>query len=137
MIYLLDTNIVSYWMRGDEKLINKIRRYKPSDLSICTITLAEIYYGIEKSPVKKKERRNKIERIYSLLEIYPFDDLAALKYSIIRARLEKDGILISERDLQIASIAAANKLIVVTHNAKEFKRIKNLDVEDWADEPGR
>ena len=137
MIYLLDTNIVSYWMRGDEKLINKIRRYKPSELSICTITLAEIYYGIEKSPVKKKERRNKIERIYSLLEIYPFDDLAALKYSIIRTRLEKDVVFISERDLQIASIAVANKLIVVTHNVKEFKRIKNLDVEDWADEPDR
>jgi predicted nucleic acid-binding protein len=47
-------------MRGDEELINKIRSYRPSDLSICTITLAEIYYGIEKSPVKKKERRNKI-----------------------------------------------------------------------------
>ena len=46
-------------------------------------------------------------------------------------------ILISERDLQIASIAIANKLIVVTHNVKEFKRIKNLDIEDWADEPGR
>ena len=137
MIYLLDTNIVSYWMRGDEKLINKIRRHKPSDLSICTIILAEIYYGIEKSPVKKKERRNKIERIYSLLEIYPFDDLAASKYSIIRTRLEKDGILISERDLQIASIAVANKLIVVTHNVKEFKHIKNLEIEDWADEPDR
>ncbi len=133
MIYLLDTNIVSYWMRGDETVIKKIRSQKPSDLSICTITLAEIYYGIEKSPVKKKERRNKIERIYSLLEIYPFDDLAARKYSIIRTRLEKDGIVISERDLQIASITVANKLIVVTHNVKEFKRIKNLDVEDWAD----
>jgi len=120
-------------MRGDEKLINKIRHHKPSDLSICTITLAEIYYGIEKSPANKKERRNKIERIYSLLEIYPFDDLAARKYSIIRTRLEKDGVVISERDLQIASIAAANKLIVVTHNVKEFKCIKNLDVEDWAD----
>ena len=137
MIYLLDTNIVGYWMRGDEKLINKIRRHKPSDLSICTITLAEIYYGIEKSPVKKKDRRNKIERIYSLLEIYPFDELAARKYAVIRTRLEKDGKVISERDLQIASISVANKLIVITHNVKEFKRIKNLDVEDWADEPGR
>ena len=83
-MYLLDTNIVSYWMRGDEKLINKIKSHKPSDLSICTITLAEIFYGIEKSPVKKKERRTKIERIYSQLEIHPFDELAARKYSIIR-----------------------------------------------------
>ncbi|MFH1351043.1 MAG: type II toxin-antitoxin system VapC family toxin [Pseudomonadota bacterium] len=133
-MYLLDTNVVSYWMRGDEKLIKKIRSHKPSDLSICTITLAEIYYGIEKSPFKRIERRNKIESIYSQLEIYPFDDLAARKYSIIRTQLEKDGKLISERDLQIASIAMANKLIVVTHNVKEFKRIVNLDVEDWANE---
>lgn len=137
MIYLLDTNIVSYWMRGDEKLINKIKRHKPSDLSICTVTLAEIYYGIEKSPVKKKERRNKIEHIHSQLEVYPFDELAARMYSIIRTQLEKDGIVISERDLQIAAIARANKLVVVTHNTKEFNRIVKLEVEDWAVDPSR
>jgi len=132
MIYLLDTNIVSYWMRGDEKLISKIKNRKPAELSICTVTLAEIYYGIEKSPVKKKERRNKIERISSQLEIHAFDELAARKYAIIRSQLEKNGLVISERDLQIASIAMANKLIVVTHNIKEFKRIVKLEVEDWA-----
>lgn len=136
-MYLLDTNIVSYWMRGDKKLINKIKSHKPSELSICTVTLAEIYYGIEKSPVKKKERRHKIERISSQLEIYPFDELAARKYSIIRNQLEKDGSVISERDLQIASIAMANKLIVVTHNIKEFDRIVKLEVEDWATDSGR
>ena len=130
-MFLLDTNIVSYWMRGDEKIINKIKSQKPSDLSVCTITLAEIFYGIEKSPVKKKERRTKIERITSQLEIYPFDERAARKYSLIRTQLEKDGIVISERDLQIASIARAKKLIVVTHNIKEFKRVVQLDVEDW------
>ena len=65
-------------------------------------------------------------------EIYPFDELSARKYSIIRTQLEKDGLMISERDLKIASIAMANKLIVVTHNVKEFKRIEKLDVEDWA-----
>ena len=132
MIYLLDTNIVSYWMRGNKRLIIKIRKHRPSELSLSTITLAEIYYGIEKSPVKKKERREKIERIISQLEIYPFDEPAARKYSTIRTQLEKKGVVISERDLQIASIAMAKKLIVVTHNTKEFKRIKNLDIDDWA-----
>ena len=132
MIYLLDTNIVSYWMRGDEKLISKIKSRKPAEISICTVTLAEIYYGIEKSSVKKKERRNKIERISSQLEIHSFDELAARKYAIIRSQLEKNGLVISERDLQIATIAMANKLVVVTHNIKEFKRIVKLEVEDWA-----
>ncbi len=133
MIYLLDTNIISYWMRGDQHLIEKIKHHKPSELSLSTITLAEIYYGIEKSPVKKKERRRRIERILSHLEIYPFGEPAALKYSTIRAQLEKKGTVISERDLQIAAIAMANKLILVTHNVKEFRRIANLKWEDWVD----
>ncbi len=46
------------------------------------LTLAEILYGIEKSPVKKKERRLKIERIVLLLDLYPFGE---------RAQLEKEG----------------------------------------------
>ena len=79
---MLDTNIISYWMRGDPQLISKIKSYSPSDLSLSTITLAEIYYGIEKSPVKKKERRLKIEHIKSELDIYPFNEQAAVKYGI-------------------------------------------------------
>jgi tRNA(fMet)-specific endonuclease VapC len=82
--------------------------------------------------VKKKERQDKIERIQSQLKIYPFDESAALKYAIIRSRLEKEGRVISERDLQIASTAMAHKLVVVTHNVKEFSRIAKLAVEDWA-----
>ena len=131
-MYLLDTKIISYWMRGDPQVINKIKSYSPSDLSLSTITLAEIYYGIEKSPVKKKERRLKIEYIKSELDIYPFNELAAVKYGTIRAELEKRGKPISERDTQIAAIALANKLCIGTHNPKEFRRIPKLKVEDWA-----
>ena len=131
-MYLLDTNIISYWMRGDPQLINKIKSHSPSNLSLSTITLAEIYYGIEKSPIKKKERRLKIEHIKSELDIYAFNEQAAVKYGAIRAALEKRGKPINERDTQIASIALANSLCIVTHNTKEFSRIPKLTVEDWA-----
>lgn len=131
-MYLLDTNIISNWMRGDLQLIKKLKSRSPAELSLSTITLAEIYYGIEKSPVKKKERRAKIKYIKSQLEIYPFNEAAAVKYGVIRTSLEKQGKLISERDLQIAAIALSNKLCVVTHNTKEFSRIAKLRVEDWA-----
>lgn len=132
-MYLLDTNIISYWMRGDESVIARIKKHAPADLSLSTITLAEILYGIEKSPVKKRERRFKIKQITSLLTLYSFDDAAAEKYAIIRALLEREGMIISERDTQIASIAMANKLTVVTHNVREFSRIGKLKVKDWAD----
>ena len=131
-MYLLDANIISYWMRGDLRLIQKMKSCSPAELSLSTITLAEIYYGIEKAPEKKKERRAKIEQIKSQLEIYPFNVAAAVKYGVIRASLEKQGQPISERDLQIAAIALANKLCIVTHNTKEFNRMAKLSVEDWA-----
>jgi len=131
-MYLLDTNIISYWMRGDKRVIDRIKKHSPSDLSLSTITLAEILYGIEKSPLKKEERRLKIQQISSLLGLYSFDEAAAGAYAVMRAQLERKGMVISERDTQIASIAMANKLIVVTHNVKEFGRIGKLKVVDWA-----
>ena len=131
-MYLLDTNIISYWMRGDTTVTGRIKERVPSDLSLSTITLAEIWYGIEKSPVKKKERRSKIEKISSLLSVYPFDEAAAESYAVIRAQLERKGVMISERDTQIAAIAVANRLTVVTYNVNEFCRIEKLTVEDWA-----
>jgi len=131
-MYLLDTNIISYWMRGDKRVIDRIKKHSPSDLSLSTITLAEIFYGIEKSPIKKKERRLKIKQISSLLDLYSFDEAATGKYAVIRTQLEREGMVISERDTQIASIAMANKLTVVTHNVKEIGRIGKLEVVDWA-----
>ena len=133
-MYLLDTNIISYWMRGDNRVIDRIKKHSPSNLALSTVTLAEILYGIERSPMKKKERRLKIEQISSLLGLYSFDEAAAGEYAVIRAQLEREGMVISERDTQIASIAMANKLTVVTHNVKEFGRIGKLKVEDWATE---
>lgn len=119
-------------MRGDKIVIDKIKNHSPSDLSLSTVTFAEIWYGIEKSPVKKKERYLKIKQISAILKLYPFDESAAKKYAVIRTQLEREGMMISERDTQIASIAMSNKLIVVTHNMKEFGRIDKLKVEDWA-----
>lgn len=131
-MFLLDTNIVSYWMRGDQQIINTLKRHKPYELTFSTITLAEILYGIRKSNTKRKERLHKIESICSQLQIFPFDKPAADKYGTIRVYLESRGIPISERDLQIASIAMANDLTVVTHNIKEFGRISGLRFQDWA-----
>jgi len=69
-----------------------------------------------------------------VLGLYPFEEAAAGSYAVIRVQLEKKGVVISERDTQIAAIAAANRLTVVTHNVKEFRHIENLTFEDWATE---
>ena len=61
----------------------------------------------------------------------PFDDQSALIFGEIRAQLAANGTPIGAYDLQIAAIALANNLILVTHNTKEFSRIPQLQLEDW------
>jgi tRNA(fMet)-specific endonuclease VapC len=61
----------------------------------------------------------------------PFDDECAENYGKIRADLANSGTPISSNDIQIASIALVNNLILVTHNVREFKRVKGLQIEDW------
>jgi tRNA(fMet)-specific endonuclease VapC len=56
----------------------------------------------------------------------------AVRFSVrLRCDLEKEGSIIGTYDLQIASIALSNNLILITHNINEFKRIKKLRIEDW------
>ena len=131
MRYVLDTNIVSYWMRGNESTVKKISEKKPCDLAISLITYAEILYGIKKSARKKHERMEKLKNIVSLIRIIPMDIEAAEHYAHIRVFLEKNGTIISERDLQIASIARSKGLCLATHNHREFDRFPDLEVEDW------
>lgn len=61
----------------------------------------------------------------------PFDDEATLVYGRIRAQLAALGTPIGPYDLQIAAIAIAHNLILVTHNTAEFSRVDELLIEDW------
>lgn len=61
----------------------------------------------------------------------PFDDFAANTFGIIRSQLEIRGMPIGAYDLQIAAIALANNLILVTHNTRELERVQGLQLEDW------
>jgi len=61
----------------------------------------------------------------------PFDDACAEICARLRRELEVVGLPIGPCDLQIASIALRHGLTLVTHNTREFNRVKNLKVEDW------
>ncbi len=130
-MYLLDTNIVSHWMRAHPEVLRRVRSHAPSELALSSITLAEILCGIEKSPSRKGERRDRIASILSQLQLHPFDEAATRRYATVRARLEESGQPISERDTQIAAVALSRGLTVVTGNTREFGRVDGLKIEDW------
>ncbi len=131
MIRLLDTNTCIYFLNEkSDRIIRHFKRMRPSEIKLPSITVAELYYGAEKSKVKVKNRQ-RVEQFVSPFEIIPFDEKACHTYGKIRCRLEASGMPIGPMDLLIASIGLARGYVVVTNNTKEFKRIKGLKVEDW------
>ena len=131
MIYLLDTNTCIYFLnRSSERIISQFKRLSPSEIKLPSITVAELFYGAEKSKAKKKNQAI-VENFVSTFEIMPFDEKSCKIYAQIRASLEKSGIPIGPMDLLIASICLANNFVLVTNNIKEFGRIKGLKLENW------
>ncbi len=131
MKYLLDTNICIYIInKRPVTVLDNIRSKHPDEISISSITIAELNYGAERSQNPHQNRIAILEFLipFSLLD---FDQRAASYYGIIRKKLESKGTPIGPMDLLLASQATAYNLIFVTNNIKEFKRIDYLRLENW------
>ena len=132
MKYLFDTDICIYIIKKKPtRLLHKLTQMNISDVGISSITLSELEYGVEKSKSPQKNRIALLEFL-SPIEIYDYDDLAAQKYGIIRAELEKKGTIIGSLDMLIAAHAISLNLILITNNENEFKRVPGLKTENWS-----
>ena len=130
-MYLLDTNICIYIInKRSIEIVKKINSLKPADIKISSITVAELEYGASKSK-NREMNRNALQRFFSPFEIINFDAEDAEVYGIIRAALEREGMVIGPYDLQLAAQALRRDCIFVTNNKKEFQRIGKLKLEDW------
>ena len=140
-MYLLDTNIISELTKPSRNQDVVKRIFETQKLSVLsTITWAEALFGLKRLPEGKKKNNlidfymNTVQNMYDYLD---FDIHAASIYSDIKTRLESLGKLPPELDLQIASIAIANNLILVTRNIGDFTEIVNhsaLMLENWFEE---
>ncbi len=131
MKYFLDTDTCIHYLKGrSPALREKLNRAKISEIAIPTIVKAELLLGCARSSNPEKAHRL-VSTFLQPFELAPFDDLAATKYSAIRYLLEKEGKIIGPNDLIIAATVCSQRGTLVTHNTREFKRIKELEVQDW------
>jgi len=129
--YLLDTNVFIMYLKGRSQNINNhIDNLEPEKIAVCSVVKAELFYGSMKSNNPKKNLNLQKSFLSQFISL-PFDDSCAEIYGKIRADLTKAGTPIGSNDIQIAAIALANNLILVTHNVREFSRIDGLKIEDW------
>ncbi|MEO0684643.1 MAG: type II toxin-antitoxin system VapC family toxin [Cyanobacteria bacterium J06649_11] len=134
MKYLLDTNVCARYLNGKSPAIReRIRATNKNDIAVCSIVKAELFYGAMRSNNPQKTLANQ-QQFLNLFVSLPFDDNAAVVYGEIRAELTALGTPIGPNDFQIAAIALANNLILVTHNVREFNRVNGLKIEDWEEE---
>ncbi|TGN13791.1 type II toxin-antitoxin system tRNA(fMet)-specific endonuclease VapC [Leptospira ilyithenensis] len=129
--YLLDTNICIYIInKRPEAVLKKFKKISLDNIFISSITEFELRYGVEKS--QKHEQNSRIlEDFFGYLNIIPFEGSDSNVAANVRSKLEKKGEVIGPYDLLIASQAISKELILVTNNEKEFKRIKEIRLENW------
>jgi tRNA(fMet)-specific endonuclease VapC len=134
--YLLDTNVLSEPIKShpDARTIKSLSDHD-GELATCSVVWHELCFGAARLTASKKRSAIEAyleEAVRSILPILPYDQEAASWHARERARLSKRGRPPSAADGQIAAIASVNDLIVVTANVKDFRRFKDLVVENWS-----
>ncbi|MCI9596152.1 MAG: type II toxin-antitoxin system VapC family toxin [Firmicutes bacterium] len=133
MMYMLDTNICIYAIKNKpEQVLRRIKSNMRNGLCVSVITLAELEHGVQKSLYPEKNAMALIQFL-AVLEVLPFDDLAAVEYGKLCAYLQKRGTPIGTMDMLIAAHAKVENAVLVTNNVREFKRVPGLTIENWAE----
>ena len=125
--FLLDTNIVVGWLKGETAIADKIDQAK--EIYIPVVVLGELYYGAMYSS-QVQRNINEIKRVISHYNVLLVDEETANNYGNIKAILRKKGKPIPENDIWIAAIAQRHKLIISTKD-KHFKEIESIKIKYW------
>jgi tRNA(fMet)-specific endonuclease VapC len=131
--YLLDTNICIYLRkRRPPAVMERFRSLVPGEAAISVITFGELWHGAYRHD--DPSLSHKVEEFAALVPPLPMPAKAGAIYGQILALLQKQGQVIGVNDLWIASHAMAAGLVLVTNNLREFRRVPDLQVANWAEE---
>jgi tRNA(fMet)-specific endonuclease VapC len=128
---LLDTNACIRILNATSPaLVERLRGTPRSQVRLSSIVKAELIYGARKS-TRVAENLRLLERFFDTVASLPFDDRCAEEYGLLREELDRAGTPIGPNDLLIAATARAHRVVLVTHNVREFSRVAELRIEDW------
>ncbi|MDA0836799.1 MAG: PIN domain-containing protein [Planctomycetota bacterium] len=132
MKYLLDTDTCIFLLRGHNTFRDRVAQEGVSNLAISIPTVAELFYGAHNSP----KIEHNLAQVRSFLShpapvVLTIDSAAAELFGEFKADLRRSGQPIGDMDLLIAAVASVHDLIVVTNNTAHFRRIPNINFENW------
>lgn len=129
MKYLLDTDTISFMLRGEGRVEEHLVETRPSEVSTSPIVVGEIELDLARRSGQKPRRL--VDRLFRFLTVLPYDTAAAQRYGRLAAALLDAGMPIGVEDTMIAAHALSLEATLVTHNLKHFERVPGLTVEDW------
>ena len=127
--YMLDTDTVSFALRGHGRVATRVLEHRPSELSISSITLAELRFGAEARRSRKLHRL--ISTFVNSVEVLAFDQRAADRFAAVAASLARRGEPIGTFDTLMAAHALSLGLTFITNNTRHFGRVPGLRTENW------
>lgn len=129
MKYALDSNTVSYALRAEGRVAERLRSAGPSSICLPAAVVYEVNFGLRR--VQRQAQLAAFAAMVRAVDVLVFDVEAADHAARIRLALEVAGTPIGAHDLLIASTARRHGCTLVTHNIREFSRVPDLPVEDW------
>jgi predicted nucleic acid-binding protein len=126
---VLDTDTISYYLRGSESVKEMFIQNKES-LASTTVNYAELVYGLKKRDNKKYLPQ--VELMFKNIKVYTFCKKSATMFGTLKADMQKRGEVVADMDLMIASIAIANEEELISNNLTHFSKLEELSVESWA-----
>ncbi|HEY2406552.1 MAG TPA: PIN domain-containing protein [Polyangiaceae bacterium] len=130
-MFLLDTDIVSLALRGRApRVVERLRATQRDDVAVSVVTALELRFGLAKNPSTRV--RDVVEQFLDTIQVLPVDRAVEKPYGQARAALERAGHPIGALDTFIAAHALALRATLVTHNLREFRRVRGLRCQDWS-----
>jgi len=130
-MYLLDTDILIYALKGHEAVVAALREHAEEPMALSVISYGELVFGAQKSAARQRN----LARVRRVAEIYPVVEVSAAvmeTYGDLKASLQRAGLPLDDLDLIIASTSLSLSYVLVTNNEKHFRRIPDLRIENWA-----
>jgi tRNA(fMet)-specific endonuclease VapC len=128
--YLLDTNIASYILKGNNPAVDsRLVQVPVAQLAVSAVTEGELCFGVVRLPHATRLRAL-LDSFFLRVAVLAWDSVAARQYGQLRATLERRGQPMGNLDMMIGAHALALGLVLVTGD-RAFTRIKKLKIEDW------
>ena len=129
MVYALDTNIVSYYMRREGGVVPRLQSLRPHQLAIPSVVVLEVRFGLLRRGMQAA--LSAFDELTATCGELDFDAESADHAARIRLQLEAAGTPIGLANLLIAATARRHGCTLVTHNTREFSRVPGLLLDDW------